>query len=62
MVSCSVPKLPEVEEAKALMAEAMDWSVFTWLLQKSSVREIADRANVALDKLNRAVILPNTRR
>jgi hypothetical protein len=52
---CSVRKLPEVEEAKELMAEAMEWSVFTWLFQKSRVRETADRANTALDKLNRAV-------
>ena len=48
-------KLPEVEEAKALMTEAMDWSVFTWLFQKVKVRETADRANAALDKLNRVV-------
>lgn len=48
-------KLPEVEEAKALMTEAMEWSVFTWLFQKSRVRETADRANAALDQLNRAV-------
>jgi hypothetical protein len=52
---CSVRKLPEVEEAKELMAEAMEWSVFTWLFQKSRMRETADRANAALDKLNRAV-------
>lgn len=55
MVHCSMRKLPEVEEAKALMTEAMDWSVFTWLFQKVKVRETADRANAALDKLNRAV-------
>ena len=48
-------KLPEVEEAKTLMTEAMDWSVFTWLFNKGRVREAADRANAALDKLNRAV-------
>jgi hypothetical protein len=50
-----VRKLTEVEEAKVLMTEAMEWSVFTWLFQKSRVRETADRANAALDKLNRAV-------
>jgi len=50
---CAVRKLPEVEEANALMTEAMDWSVFTWLFNKSRVRETADRANAALDKLNR---------
>ena len=47
-------KLPEVEEARALMTEAMEWSVFTWLFRKRSVREVADAANAALDKLNRA--------
>jgi hypothetical protein len=45
----------EVEEAKALMTEAMEWSVFTWLFQKSRVRETADQANAALDKLNSTV-------
>jgi hypothetical protein len=48
-------ELPEVEEAKALMIEAMEWSVFTWLFQKNRVRETADRANTALDKLNSTV-------
>lgn len=48
-------KLADVEEAKALMTEAMDWSVFTWLWQKSRVREAADRANAALDELNKKV-------
>lgn len=47
-------KLPEVEEAKELMTEAMQWSVFTWLFRKSKVQEIADKANAALDKLNHA--------
>jgi hypothetical protein len=47
--------LRDVEEAKALMTEAMEWSVFTWLFQKSRVRETADRANAALDKLNHSV-------
>jgi len=37
------------------MTEAMDWSVFHWLLEKSRVRETADLANEALDKLNHAV-------
>jgi hypothetical protein len=47
-------KLFEVEEAKALMTEAVDWSVFTWLFQKRRVRETADRANAALDASNRS--------
>lgn len=53
-VSCAVRKLPQVEEAKALMTEAVDWSVFTWMFQKSKVREVADLANAALDELNRS--------
>jgi hypothetical protein len=48
-------KLAEVEEAKQLMMEAVDWSVLTWLFEKRRVRETADRANAALDKLNRSV-------
>jgi hypothetical protein len=48
-------KLPEVQEAKELMNEALDWSMFTWLFEKSRVREIADRANDALDRLERSV-------
>jgi len=52
---CAVRKLPEVEEAKSLMSEAMEWSMFTWLFQKSRVREVADRANAALDGLNAKV-------
>jgi hypothetical protein len=50
-----VRKLPEVEEAKALMIEATEWSVFRWLFEKRRVREAADQANAALDKLNQAV-------
>ena len=52
---CAVRKLSEVEEAKALMIEAVDWSVFRWLFEKRRVRETADEANAALDKLNQAV-------
>jgi hypothetical protein len=48
-------KLPEVEEAKELMIEATDWSVFRWLFEKRRVRETADQANAALDRLNQAV-------
>ena len=47
-------KLPEVQEAKALMNEAVDWSVFRWLFEKRRVRETADQANAALDKLDQA--------
>lgn len=48
-------KLPEVEQAKALMTEAMDWSVMRWLWEKKSVREAADLANAALDQLNKKI-------
>ena len=48
-------KLTEVKEAKALMTEAREWSVFKWLWEKSSVRAIADHANAALDRTNRRV-------
>lgn len=46
-------KLAAVKDAKALMTEAMDWSVFKWLWEKSKVREMADNANAALDRLNK---------
>jgi hypothetical protein len=48
-------KLEEVHEAKDLMTEAMEWSSFKWLFEKTRVRQTADRANEALDRLNRAV-------
>jgi hypothetical protein len=48
-------KLSEVQEAKELMEEAADWSTFKWMFEKTRVRETADRANAALDKLERAV-------
>jgi len=54
-VALAMRKLSEVEGAKALMTEAVDWSVFTWLFHKRRVRETADRANAALDNLNRSV-------
>ena len=45
--------LPEVEEAKTLMTEAMEWSVMKWLREKKRVRKTADRANDALDQLSK---------
>jgi hypothetical protein len=48
-------KLPEVQKAKDLMHEAMDWSTFSWLLKKPTVREAADQAKAALDRLELAV-------
>jgi len=46
-------KLTEVEEAKALMTEATEWSVMKWLKEKKRVRKTADRANDALDQLSK---------
>ena len=48
-------KLAEVQEAKELMNEAIDWSVFKWMFEKPKVRKTADRANDALDRLERTV-------
>ena len=42
-------QLPAVEEARAIMTEGMEWGVWTWLLEKKRVREIADKARAALD-------------
>jgi hypothetical protein len=46
----AVRKLAEVEEAKAVMTEALDWSVLKWLREKKRVRKIADIANGLLDR------------
>lgn len=48
-------KIPVVEAAKALMTEAVSWSVMKWLRDKKTVRKIADEANAALDQLNQVV-------
>lgn len=48
-------KLREVEEAKQIMTEAVNWSVMKWLSQKKRVRRAADVANAALDNLERTV-------
>lgn len=48
-------KISEVEAARALMNEAMAWSVMKWLREKKRVRKAADQANAALDQLNQAV-------
>lgn len=50
-----VDKIAEVETAKALMTEAMSWSVMKWLREKKRVRQAADRANAALDRLSESV-------
>jgi hypothetical protein len=48
-------RLPAVEEAKALMTEAQDWSVWRWLTEKRRVRAAADRATEALGELEKKV-------
>lgn len=48
-------KIPVVENAKALMTEAVAWSVMKWLREKKTVRKMADQANAALDQLNQTV-------
>ncbi|MDT8071168.1 MAG: hypothetical protein ROO76_23680 [Terriglobia bacterium] len=42
-------KLTQVEQARALMAEALDWSVMRWLSEKKRVRKAADQANDLLN-------------
>lgn len=48
-------RLVEVETAKALLTEAVDWSVWRWMTEKSKVRETADRGTAALDRLDEEV-------
>lgn len=48
-------KLTEVEDAKALMALAVEWSVMKWLREKKRVRKTADKANDALDALEQEI-------
>ena len=50
-----VTKLPEVESAKALMQEAMTWSVMRWMREKKRVRKTADRANELLDQTSESI-------
>jgi hypothetical protein len=47
--------LKEVAEARALMTEAMDWSVMKWLTEKKRVRRVADKANETLDRVEQEV-------
>lgn len=42
-------KLPQVEEARSIMKQGMDWGVWKWLTEKKRVRIIADKATEALD-------------
>lgn len=42
--------LAKVEQARALMTEAIDWSVMKWLREKRRVRRAADQANELLNE------------
>jgi|SRR5450432_1734030 len=48
-------KLPAVEEAKTLFAEAKDWGIWRWLTEKRRVRAAADAAWEALDECEKKV-------
>ena len=48
-------KLIAVEEAKALMTEAIEWSVWRWLTEKKKVRIATDAAVDALNAQTRSV-------
>src|SRR4051794_24607458 len=48
-------KLIPVEEAKALMTEATEWSVWRWLFEKKRVRVAADAAVDALNAQDKKV-------
>jgi hypothetical protein len=48
-------KLEAVENARCLMLEAQEWSAWKWLTEKPRVREAADQANEALDKLEEKI-------
>jgi hypothetical protein len=48
-------KLREVEEARAIMTEAGQWSMWRWLTEKPKVRRIADVATAALADANAQV-------
>ena len=48
-------KIPEVQTAKLLMNEAINWSVMKWLREKKRVRKSADEANASLDQMRRSI-------
>ncbi len=47
--------LREVELARALMTEAIDWSVMKWLTEKRRVRRAADKANDTLNAVEQEI-------
>ncbi len=48
-------KIIEVEQARALMTEAIDWSVMKWLAEKKRVRRAADKANDTLNAVEQDI-------
>ncbi len=48
-------KLIEVEQAKTLMSEASEWSIWKWLTEKRRVRQVADRGTEALNLAEKKV-------
>jgi len=48
-------KLKPVEEAKALLTVAKDWSILKWLAEKKRVRHVADTGTAALDQAEQKV-------
>jgi hypothetical protein len=50
-------KLSAVEDARAIMTQGMDWGMWKWMLEKKTVREIADKARATLDDVEMKVKL-----
>jgi hypothetical protein len=48
-------KLIAVEQARRILTEGKDWSIWRWLLEKRKVREAADAGTAALDNLEKKV-------
>lgn len=46
-------KIAEVEEARLIMTEGLNWGVLKWLWEKRTVRAAADRATEALAQANK---------
>lgn len=48
-------KIEAVENAKAVLSSAIDWSIMRWLTEKKRVRQAADSGTEALNEAERAV-------